>query len=162
MPWKRSDGSSFDHTYQSRYGEFGSAQAALNHGCSFDVWFTTRSMITRRPRLLGLVDELGEVAQAAEPGVDAVEVGHVVAVVLVRPGMDGVEPDAGDAQPGQVVEPAGEAGEVADPVTVGVLERLDVEAVDDGLLVPALMHDGGTYPAGRRTTASPPARMPSW
>ena len=102
----------------------------------------------------GLVQELGEVAEAADVRVDAVEVGDVVAVVAVGCRVDGVEPDAGDAQAGQVVEPRDQAGQVTDPVAVRVLEGLDVEAVDDGLLVPALAHGRGPTRSGPRPSLS--------
>ena len=51
MPCLRSDGSVSDQTYQSRYGESGLDRALWNQGCSSEVWLTTRSIITRRPRL---------------------------------------------------------------------------------------------------------------
>ena len=36
-----------DHTYQSRLAEFGSERDSWNHGWSLEVWFITRSAITR-------------------------------------------------------------------------------------------------------------------
>ena len=99
----------------------------------------------------GLVDELDEVAERAEPGVDGVEVGDVVAVVAVGAGVDRVEPDARDAEPGEVVEPVDESGEIADPVAVGVLERVDVEAVDDTVAIPAFGHPPAVPPPSDRT-----------
>ena len=39
-----------DQTYQSRFGESGLERDSWNHGCSFEVWFMTRSAITRIPR----------------------------------------------------------------------------------------------------------------
>ena len=42
--------SSSPHTYQSPYGPSGSVRLAWNHGLSADVWFMTRSAITRSPR----------------------------------------------------------------------------------------------------------------
>src|ERR1700728_1019259 len=54
--------------------------------------------------------------------------------------MDGIQPQAVDAEPGQVVQSASEPGEITDTVAVGVLERLDVQAVNDCLLIPALGH----------------------
>ena len=41
---------SSDHTYQSRLGEFGLERASWNQGWSAEVWFMTRSAITRMPR----------------------------------------------------------------------------------------------------------------
>ena len=84
-PAVRSGGSSSLHTYQSRYGESRIAlRADRNQGCSSEVWLTTRSSSTRMPRCRRLQRELGEVAERAEPRVDAVVVGDVVAVVPVR------------------------------------------------------------------------------
>ena len=38
------------HQYQSRFGLSGLERDSANHGCSSDVWLTTRSMISRMPR----------------------------------------------------------------------------------------------------------------
>src|ERR671910_125844 len=59
-----------------------------------------------------LVDELDEVAERAEPRVDPVKVGDVVAVVPVRRRLAGLQPECIDAQALQVVEPAAESLEV--------------------------------------------------
>ena len=101
-----------------------------------EVWLTTRSAITRMPRSRRGADELDEVAERAQPRVDAVEVGDVVAVVAVGRRVEGHQPDAGDAEPAQVVDLLGEAAEVAAPVAVAVDVGLDVQAVDDGVLPP--------------------------
>jgi hypothetical protein len=88
----------------------------------------------------GPVEQLGEVAEGTQARVDAVEVGDVVAVVAARRRVDRVQPHAGHAQPGQVVQPTDQALQVTHPVPVGVGERLDVEGVDDGFGVPARIH----------------------
>src|SRR5207249_1975845 len=62
--------------------------------------------------------------------------GDVVAVVPKRGWVERQQPDGGDAQVLQVVEPLGEAAEVADAVAVGVGERAHVHLVDDRVLVP--------------------------
>ena len=64
------------------------------------------------------VGELGEVAERAEPGVDRVVVGDVVAVVAVRAREEGLQPDAVDAQVLEMVDPVDEALEVSDAVAV--------------------------------------------
>ena len=92
--------------------------------------------------LLGLVRELDEIAERAVARVDGVVVGHVVAVVAVRRFLEGHQPDRGDAEPLQVIEPAHEAFEVADAVAVGIHVRADGQAVDDRVLVPEVVdHD---------------------
>ena len=54
----------------------------------------------------GLGDQGAQVVQGAEVGVDVAVVGDVVPPVTVRRDGDGREPDSGDAQLGQVVQPA--------------------------------------------------------
>jgi hypothetical protein len=39
-----------DQTYQSRFGLSGLERDSWNHGWSLEVWFMTRSAITRIPR----------------------------------------------------------------------------------------------------------------
>ena len=112
-------------------------------------------------------DQLREVAERAQRGIDGVEVGDVVAVVAVRRGVERHQPQAADPEPGEVVDALGEPGEVAAAVAVVVVEHLDVEAVEDGVLPPQVA--GGLDPhasAGR--TCSPKASMkasrswPTW
>jgi hypothetical protein len=90
--------------------------------------------------VVGFVEQIGEVAETAELGLDAVVVGDVVAVVAVGGRVDRVEPDGGGAEALEVVEPRDQSRQVADAVAVGVLERPDVEAVDRALLIPTVGH----------------------
>ena len=89
-----------------------------------------------RPRLLR---ELGEIARAAKARIDTVVVRDVVAVVAVRSGLEGHQPQRCDSEAGQVVEPADEPLEVADAIAVGVHERPNVQAIEDGVLVPEIL-----------------------
>ena len=79
---------------------------------------------------------LREVAERPERRIDAEEVRDVVAVVAVGRGIERHQPQAADAQPGQVVDPLGQPDQIAAAVAVGVEERLDVEAVEDRVLPP--------------------------
>ena len=101
---------------------------------------TTRSMMTRMPAVVRLVQQLGEVAEGAQPRIDVVEVGDVVAVVAARRGMDRVAATGSRRRAGPGSPAGGSAREVTDAVAVGVLERLHVQAVDDAFCVPALAH----------------------
>ncbi len=92
---------------------------------------------------LGFVHEAAEVAHVAELRVDIAVVGNVIAVVAPGAGIEGQQPQGGDAEVAQIVEPLGQAGEVADAVMVRVLERLDVQLVDDGVLEPEAIGLGG-------------------
>ena len=103
----------------------------------------------------GGADRLDELAVRAEPRVDAVEVGDVVAVVAVRCGEERHEPDDAHADPGEVVDPFGEAGEVAHAVAVPVEERLDIQAVDDGALPPLVARRRGCSRASSGRTLAP-------
>ena len=81
-------------------------------------------------------DERLEVVERAVARMDVPVVGDVVAVVAQRRREERQQPQAGDAEPLQVVELLREALEVADAVVVAVEERLDVRLVDDRVLVP--------------------------
>ena len=98
-----------------------------------------------------LLDEAREVAQVAEVWMHAVVVGHVVAVVAPRRGLEREQPERRDAERGEVVEPAGEALEVADAVAVRVGERPHRELVDERVLVPACGSPGHAVAVPRRT-----------
>ena len=88
--------------------------------------------------LLDAVEECVEVGHGAELGHDFLVVADVVAVVGVWGVVVGREPDDVDAELLEVVEAAGDAGDVADAVSVGVLEAAGVDLVDDSFLPPAL------------------------
>src|SRR6476646_267357 len=53
--------------------------------------------------------------------------GDVLPAVPPRRRVDGVEPDRGSPQVGQVVEPGDQALDITDPVAVGVLEEADIK-----------------------------------
>src|SRR4051812_15426533 len=104
-----------------------------------------------------LVQQLGEVTEVPEARVDVVEVLDVVAVVAVRRRVDRIEPQARDSQPSQIVQPPDQTADVAAAVTVRVRKRVDVEAVDDSLLIPAVTHAAFICPPSPRMkpTAGP-------
>ena len=83
-----------------------------------------------------LAHEGAEVAEGAVVGMDLGERRDVVAVVAQRRWVERQEPHGRDAEVGDVVELLGQPGEVAHPVSRPVVERLDVELVDDRVLVP--------------------------
>jgi hypothetical protein len=95
------------------------------------------------PERLRVVHALDEIAGGAVLGVDPVEVGDVVAVVPVRRRIERLEPDAGDAEAMQVVQAPAQPLEVPDAVAAGVHVLLDVEAVEDGVLVPEVLNGHG-------------------
>jgi hypothetical protein len=88
------------------------------------------------PAPVRLGDEGLEVRHLAVERRDLLEVSDVVAVVPERRRIEGQEPQAVDAQVLNVVQAIGEPREVADAVVVRVLEGLDVDLVEDGVLVP--------------------------
>ena len=100
------------------------------------------------PAVAGGADHLDEVAERAQPRVDAVVVGDVVAVVAVGGREERHQPQAGDAQVGEVVHPLGEPLEVAHAVAVPVHEGLHVQAVDDGRLPPQVTGLGDPHAGG--------------
>ncbi|MNG94704.1 hypothetical protein D3C79_537200 [compost metagenome] len=90
-----------------------------------------------------LGDEAAGIGQVAVVGVHGLVFGDVVAVVAAWRGIERQQPQGVDAQLGDVVELADQAGEIADAVVVRVEERLDVQLVDDGVLVPQRVVDEG-------------------
>src|SRR5439155_17269255 len=72
--------------------------------------------------------------ERAELRVDRGVVRDVVAEVGQRRGVERREPERVDAEPDEVVEALHDPAEVADTISVGVLERPGVDLVDDRLL----------------------------
>ena len=110
------------------------------------------------PAVLRRPDERDEVTQRPEALIDGVVVRDVVPVVPVRRGLERHEPDAADADAGQVVDPFGQSPDVADPVPVPVEEGLDVQAVDGGVLPPEIARPGRRHEV---SSGSVPERGPS-
>jgi hypothetical protein len=89
---------------------------------------------------MGRMREGNEIAERAKPRIDGIEVGHVIAVVAVRRRVERQKPDARCAERFDMIEPVGKPAEIADPVAVGIHEGFDIDAVDDGVLVPEIEH----------------------
>ncbi len=113
------------------------------------------------PMLTRLMHELDEVAGRAVARIDAVVVSHVVPVVASRRRVERQDPQAGHAEAGEIVEPAHQPLEVADAVAARVDEPLDVDAVDDGVLVPEVLDQHRAQGAGGRAQVVVVARTPS-
>ncbi len=148
-------------TYRARSGLWGgAARAAANQGCWSEVWFGTRSTMTLIPRAWVSPDEVVEVGEGAEHGVDAAVVGNVVAGVGLGRGVERVQPDGVDAKVVDVRQAGADAGQVAHPVAVGVGEAADVDLVDHGAPPPRTVSHGAGYPAGKPTGAGPWTELP--
>ena len=90
--------------------------------------------------LVGVGDQPVERGQVAEERVDVARVGHVVAVVGHRRGVERRQPQRVHPEQLQVAQPRPDALQVADPVPVGIGERPDVDLVDHGVAPP--LHGG--------------------
>src|ERR1035438_4083651 len=102
--------------------------------------------------LAGLGDQAVKVGQGAVLGVYILVIRDVIAEVDLRRGIAGSEPDGVNAQLLQVVQPRGNAVQVADAVAVRVLKAARVDLVDDGVLPPVALAGGGGsgwVPGGR-------------
>src|SRR5262249_58054137 len=75
----------------------------------------------------------------------------VVAVVLEGRGVHRLEPEAVDAERGNVIQPGRETGEIADAIPVAVGERLHMELIKHSVLVPEGIggRPAGPWGAGR-------------
>ena len=88
------------------------------------------------PACVDAVDQCVEVGIGAEDRIDAAVIGDVVAEIADRRGEDRREPQRVDTEIGEVVQPARDAGQVADAVAVRVGERPRVDLVDDRVTPP--------------------------
>ena len=95
-------------------------------------WLGTRSTVTLRPCSCASRDQRVEAGQVAEERVDVARVGHVVAVVGHRGGVERGQPERVHAEQVQVAEPLADAGQVTHAVAVAVGEAADVDLVEDG------------------------------
>ena len=91
------------------------------------------------PELVGPGQQRVGVRQRAEERVDVAVVGDVVAVVVLRRGVERRDPEGVDAEVAEVGQPRGDAREVADAVAVAVRERAHVDLVGDRLAPPRLV-----------------------
>ncbi len=92
--------------------------------------------------LLCLGLQLVEVGKRAVLRIDVLVVGDVVAEVDLRRRIHGRNPDRINPESLQVVELLRDAVQVADAVTVGVLEAAGIDLVNHRMLPPGLIHAG--------------------
>src|SRR5690349_9898628 len=89
--------------------------------------------------LLTAMSKLNEVAQRAVSGIDSIIIGDVVTIVPAGRRLKRHQPDRGDAEPLQIIQPAQQPFEVTDAVAVGVHVSRDREAVKDAVFVPEVV-----------------------
>ena len=83
-----------------------------------------------------LADEGLEVRHPPERRVDVLVIGDVVAVVAQWRGVERQQPQGSDPEILQIIELAAQALEIADPVVIGIKERLHMQLIDDRIAVP--------------------------
>ena len=93
--------------------------------------------------LLAAMGEFDEIAERAVARIDAVIIRDVVAVVLAGRRLERHQPDRGDAQPLQIIQPPQQALEIADAVAVGVHIGADGKAIEHAVLVPEVVDHAG-------------------
>src|SRR5688572_6441596 len=87
-------------------------------------------------------------------------VGDVIPVVFERRRIHGLEPEAVHAERREVIQLGGEPGEIADAVAVAIGERLDVELIEDGVLVPERVRGSQSRHRLSRPERSAVVRLP--
>ncbi len=80
--------------------------------------------------LVSLGEQLVHVLERAEQRVDVLVVGDVVAVVVLRGPVHRGQPQHVHAEICEIVEPAGDALQIADAVAIGILEGTGIDLVD--------------------------------
>jgi hypothetical protein len=96
----------------------------------------------------GFLDQSVDVGEGTEVGVDGAVVSDVVAVVGQRRAVEREQPEAVNAEVCEVIQFAGQPSQIAEAIAIRVAERLDIHAVEDGVLVPQVGH-GTSYTALR-------------
>ena len=85
---------------------------------------------------VGFCRETIEVLERSETRIDGAVIHDIIAEVMHGRGIERRQPDGIDVQrvgrAFQVIQPADDAREVADPVPVGILKRPGVDLIDDG------------------------------
>src|SRR5262249_24753479 len=102
-----------------------------------------------QPATAGFAHEPAKVAHRAEVGVDPAIIGDVVTVVAAGARVERLQPKRGDAQLLHVIEALRQSGKIADAVVVAVGERLYMQLVEDGVLVPVYVRRLGYRPRAR-------------
>ena len=88
---------------------------------------------------LGLLHEATKILHRAEIGIDVTVVRNVIAVVAPRRRIERQQPEGGDTEIFQIVQFAGQPGEISDTVAVAVGKCLDMKLIDDRVLEPELV-----------------------
>src|SRR5262245_51857157 len=88
------------------------------------------SIRVRRPH------QLTKIIQRSKQRIDVAIVADVVAEISHWRRVDRRDPDGVDAEPGQVIEPRGNAFQVADTVVVSVLKRARIDLIDNTVFPP--------------------------
>src|SRR5712671_515265 len=120
-----------------------------------EPWVFVRRMVQHEidentnTSLFGAVSELDEVAHCPVSWVNAIVIGHVVAIVAMRRDLEWHEPNGGYAKALQIVEPARQPDEVADTVVIGIHECPNRQAVNNGVLIPKVVNHRVESPIGR-------------
>ena len=86
--------------------------------------------------LMRFAHELPKIRETAIGLMDVAIVGDVIAVIAQRRGKERQQPNGGHAEFLNVVELSDKAGDVADAVVIGVVERFQMQLVNDRVLVP--------------------------
>jgi hypothetical protein len=95
-----------------------------------------------QPTIGRLPSELHKIAQRSQLRINTVVVSNVIAIVSMRRWVKRHQPDAIDAQTSNVIEAIDQPDKVSNSVSVSIHVHFDIEAVDDGIFVPQVYHDG--------------------
>src|SRR5947207_7527870 len=89
--------------------------------------------------LAAAMGEFHEITERAVPRVDIIIIRDIVAVVFAGRRLKWHQPDRGDAQSVQIVEPPKQTFEVADTVAIGIHVGADRQTIEDAVLEPEVV-----------------------
>ena len=95
-----------------------------------------RSTITRMPRRCASSSRRRKSSVVPYDGGDAAKVGHIVAVIPERRGIEGKQPETIDAKPLQIIQLLNQSGKITDAIVVAVIKCADMELIKYSVFVP--------------------------
>ena len=85
---------------------------------------------------MGAGDQRVEIGKRAKDRIDIAIIGNIIPEIAHRAGEEGGEPDGIDTEAGNIIEPRGDAGQIADAVVVRIGEAARIDLIDDRALPP--------------------------
>ncbi len=89
-----------------------------------------------QPLVVSQRDKALEIIQVPIIGMNAIKIGNIIAIIPQRRWIHGQQPDAGDPQLFQMIEPGGYSAKISNSVTIAIGKGPQIEFVKDSVFIP--------------------------